>query len=71
MCVARAISLNRHQRGILHQQARRRSLPARLVKRARIILHAADGAIDFLKVDSPQWRKDAARPGRERLAMPE
>ena len=46
MRVARAISLNPDQRSILQQQARGRSIPARVVERARIILRAADGLQD-------------------------
>ena len=46
MRVARAISLNPEQRRILQQQARGRSLPARVVERARIILRADDGLQD-------------------------
>jgi len=46
MRIARAISLNPEQRSILQQQARGRSLPARVVERARIILRAADGLQD-------------------------
>ena len=46
MRVARAIPLNPDQRRILQQQARGRSLPARVVERARIILRAADGLQD-------------------------
>jgi transposase len=46
MRVARAISLNPDQRRILQQQARGRSLPARVVERARIVLRAADGLQD-------------------------
>jgi len=46
MRVARAISLNPEQRRILQQQARGRSLAARVVERARIILRAADGLQD-------------------------
>jgi transposase len=46
MRVARAISLNSEQRRILQQRARGRSLPARVVERARIILLAADGLRD-------------------------
>src|SRR5215472_10469581 len=42
MRVARAISLNPEQRRMLQQQARGRSLPARVVERARIVLRAAD-----------------------------
>ena len=40
MRVARPIELNPEQQNILEQQARARSLPARLVERARIVLRA-------------------------------
>jgi transposase len=43
MRVARPITLNPEQRQVLEQQARARSLPARQVERARIVLRAADG----------------------------
>jgi len=43
MRVARPIILNSEQRQILEQQSRARSLPARQVERARIVLRAADG----------------------------
>ena len=43
MRVARPVSLNPEQRKLLEQQARARSLPARQVERARIVLRAADG----------------------------
>jgi transposase len=46
MRVARPVSLNPDQRKILQQQARGRSLSARLVERARIVLRAADGLQD-------------------------
>lgn len=43
MRVARPVILNPEQRQALEQQARARSLPARQVERARIVLRAADG----------------------------
>jgi len=44
MRVARPITLESEQRAILEQRARARSLPARLVERAQIVLQAAAGA---------------------------
>jgi transposase len=46
MRVARPIVLNPEQRKTLEQQARGRSLPARVVERSRIVLRAADGLQD-------------------------
>ena len=46
MRVARPVFLNPLQRGILLQRARARSLPARVVERARIVLRAAAGLQD-------------------------
>jgi DNA-binding NarL/FixJ family response regulator len=43
MRVARPVNLNPEQRQLLEQQFRTRSLPARQVERARIVLRAADG----------------------------
>jgi transposase len=43
MRVARAVILNSEQRQQLEQQSRARSLPARQVERARVVLRAADG----------------------------
>jgi len=43
MRTAPAIALTTEQRSMLEQQARARSLPARQVERARIVLRAADG----------------------------
>jgi transposase len=43
MRVAQPVLLNLEQRKVLAQQARGRSLPARVVERARIVLLAADG----------------------------
>jgi transposase len=46
MRVARPVSLNPEQRKRLEQQARGRSLPARVVERARIVLLTAEGRRD-------------------------
>jgi len=46
MRVARPVVLNPAQRRTLEQHSRARSLPARLVERARIVLRAADGLQD-------------------------
>ena len=46
MRVARAVILNPEQRQQLEQQSRARSLPARQVERARVVLRAADGRQD-------------------------
>ena len=46
MRVARPITLDSEQRPLLEQQSRARSLPARQVERARIVLRAADGLQD-------------------------
>ncbi|MCC7340782.1 MAG: helix-turn-helix domain-containing protein, partial [Bryobacterales bacterium] len=47
MRVAPAVVLTDEQRQILEQWARGRSLPARQVERARIVLLAADGELDI------------------------
>jgi transposase len=46
MRVARQVELNEQEQGALEQIARGRSLPARLVERARIVLRAAAGLQD-------------------------
>ena len=46
MRVARPVDLDKQQLGVLEQIARGRSLPARLVERARIVLRAARGMKD-------------------------
>ena len=46
MRVARPVKLSPEQRSVLEQHSRARSLPARLVERARIVLQAADGLQD-------------------------
>jgi transposase len=43
MRIAAAVALNPEQRQALERMARARSMPARLVERARIVLLAADG----------------------------
>jgi len=43
MRVARPVTLDPEQREALQLQSRARSLPARVVERARIVLRAADG----------------------------
>ncbi len=43
MRIARQVELNSEDRAVLQQQARGRSLAARLVERSRIVLRAADG----------------------------
>src|ERR1700746_4156981 len=46
MRIARAVPLDVKQREKLEQRARARSLPARVVERARIVLRAAEGMQD-------------------------
>ena len=46
MRIARPVTLNSEQRRVLQQQARARSLPRRVVERARVVLRAADGLQD-------------------------
>src|ERR1700686_5919587 len=46
MRVARPVVLDKDEQGVLEQIARGRSLPARLVERARIVLRAAAGLQD-------------------------
>ncbi|HEV2729184.1 MAG TPA: helix-turn-helix domain-containing protein, partial [Terriglobales bacterium] len=46
MRIAPAITLSPDQRAALEQRTRRRSLPARVVERARIVLLAAEGRQD-------------------------
>jgi transposase len=64
MRVARPIVLDPEQRRLLEQQSRSRSLPARLVERARIVLRAADGwqdkaiaaALGVMPEKAARWR---------------
>ena len=46
MRIAPAVTLNPEQRAALERRARSRSLPARVVERARIVLCAAAGQAD-------------------------
>jgi transposase len=65
MRIARPIILEPEQRQALQQQARARSLPARVVERARIVLRAADGLQDqeiaaelgIQPAKAARWRK--------------
>jgi len=65
MRVARPVKLNPEQRTVLEQHSRARSMPARLVERARIVLRAADGLQDQQIADElsitpekvARWRK--------------
>src|SRR5215831_9192764 len=65
MQIAPAITLNPEQRATLEQRARSRSLPARVVERARIVLLIAEGrqdkeVADVMKVTPKKvsrWRK--------------
>ena len=43
MRIAAAVTLSPEQREVLERMARARSLPARVVERARVVLMAADG----------------------------
>ena len=64
MRVARPVTLNPEQQQLLEQQARARSLPARVVERARIVLRAATGqqdkqiaaALGITPEKSARWR---------------
>ena len=79
MRVARPIELNPEQQKILEQQARARSLPARLVERARIVLRAAAGLQDkqiagelgITPEKAARWRNrflEAGAPGLQKDA---
>jgi transposase len=71
MRVAPLIVLDSEQRRLLEQQARARSLPARHVERARIVLRAADGWQDkeiaaelgIMPEKAARWRKRFLRGG--------
>ena len=71
MRVARLVKLTEEERETLGRWARGRSLPARLVERAKLILMAADGARDKeiaakLKITpekAARWRKRFAHLG--------
>ena len=76
MRVARPITLNPEQRQLLEQQSRARSLPARQVERARIVLHAADGWQDkeiaaelgIMPEKAARWRNRFLEGGLAALA---
>src|ERR1700681_542316 len=71
MRVAPPIVLEPEQRRLLEQQSRARSLPARLVERARIVLRAADGWQDktiaaelgIMPEKAARWRNRFLRGG--------
>ena len=76
MRVAPRVELSSEDRAALEQQARGRSLPARLVERSRIVLRAADGLQDreiaaelgITAEKAARWRKRFLAGGTEALA---
>lgn len=76
MRVAREVKLSAEDREMLEQQARGRSLPARLVERSRIVLRAAEGlqdreiAMEFgiTPEKAARWRSRFLDGGLEALA---
>jgi transposase len=76
MRVAPRVDLSLEDRAVLEQQARGRSLPARLVERSRIVLRAADGLQDreiaaelgITPEKAARWRKRFLAGGTEALA---
>ena len=76
MRVAPRVDLSSEDRAALEQQARGRSLPARLVERSRIVLRAADGLQDreiaaelgITPEKAARWRKRFLAGGTEALA---
>ena len=76
MRVAPRVDLSSEDRAALEQQARGRSLPARLVERSRIILRATDGLQDreiaaelgITPEKAARWRKRFLSGGTEALA---
>jgi transposase len=79
MRVARPVTLDAEQRRVLEEQARARSLPARIVERARIVLRAAAAWQDkqiaaelgITPEKAARWRKrflDRGLPGLEKDA---
>ena len=76
MRVAPRVDLSSENRAVLEQQARGRSLPARLVERSRIVLRAADGLQDreiaaelgITPEKAARWRKRFLAGGVEALA---
>jgi transposase len=75
MRVARKVELSSEDRAVLEQQARGRSLPARLVERSRIVLRAADGLQDreiaaefgITPEKAARWRNRFLDGGRDAL----
>jgi transposase len=67
MRVARRVPLSPEQRRTLEQHSRARSLPARLVERARIILRAADGLQDQQIADELNITPEKAARWRNRF----
>src|ERR1700751_643501 len=67
MRVARRVPLRPEQRRTLEQHSRARSLPARLVERARIILRAADGLQDQQIADELNITPEKAARWRNRF----
>jgi hypothetical protein len=65
--VAAPVGLNPELRKALERMARQRSLPARLVERARIVLLAADGLENRRRGKGAAFWRAASRPfGRMR-----
>jgi transposase len=67
MRVARPVKLNPEQRSALEQYARARSMPARWVERARIVLRAADGLQDKQIADELSITPEKAARWRNRF----
>src|SRR3954465_9340008 len=67
MRVGHPVSLNPEERRQLEQQARARSLPARQVERARIVLLAAEGWKDKQIADELGVSEDKAARWRKRF----
>jgi transposase len=67
MRVARPVKLNPEERSALEQYARARSMPARLVERARIVLRAADGLQDKQIADELSITPEKAARWRNRF----
>ena len=76
MRIAAAVELSPEQRQALERMARGRSLPARVVERARVVLLAADGLenkqiaqrMKMTPEKAARWRKRFLEGGTEALA---
>lgn len=66
MRVARPVNLNLEERSVLEQHSRARSMPARLVERARIVLRAAVGLQDKQIADELSITPEKAAHWRNR-----